>query len=99
MEFSSESCCRVVLFAMGYWRPKLIGVENYKQGQEMGAVSASLAVGSNNTGLLECSVVLALVGVSTEICQRTLRCWTAPVWGAATVRAAVKHSTAAAHCC
>lgn len=38
VEFSSESCCRVVLFCMGFWRPKLICYENYKKGQEMGAV-------------------------------------------------------------
>jgi hypothetical protein len=39
VEVSSESCSRVVLFAMGFWRPRLIGEENYKKGQQMGAVS------------------------------------------------------------
>lgn len=38
VEFSSKSCCRVVLFCMGFWRPRLVGYENYKKGQEMGAV-------------------------------------------------------------
>lgn len=39
MEISSQTCCRIVLFVMGFWRPKIIGYENYVQGQKMGAVS------------------------------------------------------------
>lgn len=27
---------------MGFWRPRLIGEENYKKGQEMGAVSVEV---------------------------------------------------------
>lgn len=38
VEMSSESCSRVVLFAMGFWWPRLIGAENYAKGQQMGAI-------------------------------------------------------------
>lgn len=41
VEISSESCSRIILFIMGFWRPRLIGYENYKKGQEMGEVGLS----------------------------------------------------------
>lgn len=39
VEISSQTCTRVVLFTMGFWRPRIIGADHYYKGQEMGAVS------------------------------------------------------------
>lgn len=30
----------MLLLCMNYWRPKVVGRDNYKKGQEMGAVGA-----------------------------------------------------------
>lgn len=43
VEICSQTCTRVVLFAVGYWWPRVIGLHNYRQGQEMGAVSQTEA--------------------------------------------------------
>jgi hypothetical protein len=39
VEISSQTCSGTVLRAMGFWWPRVTGLENYKRGQEMGAVS------------------------------------------------------------
>lgn len=38
VELSSQTACRVFLAAMGFWRPRVIGAENYAKGQQLGAV-------------------------------------------------------------
>jgi len=39
VEVSSQTCSGTVLRAMGFWWPRVTGLEHYRRGQEMGAVS------------------------------------------------------------
>eukprot|EP00775_Hariotina_reticulata_P010920 gene10919-11075_t len=38
VEISSQTCSGTVLRAMGFWWPRVEGLENYRRGQEMGAI-------------------------------------------------------------
>lgn len=42
IEVSSSGASRLFLMAMGFWRPRLIGLHNYELGKQIGAVGDAL---------------------------------------------------------